>query len=88
MAKKYAIIGLGNFGFYVAKALFEEGHDVIAVDINQEAIQKIQPYCSQAILGDATQKDMIKTLGLEIIESQITGKGTIQLWVVNTDKKQ
>jgi len=75
MAKKYAIIGLGNFGFYVAKALFEEGHDVIAVDINQEAIQKIQPYCSQAILGDATQKDMIKTLGLEEMDAVIVSMG-------------
>jgi len=75
MAKKYAIIGLGNFGFYIAKALFEEGHDVIAVDINQEAIQKIQPYCSQAILGDATQKDMIKTLGLEEMDAVIVSMG-------------
>ena len=75
MAKKFAIIGLGNFGFYVAKALFEEGHDVIAVDINQEAIQKIQPYCSQAILGDATQKDMIKTLGLEEMDAVIVSMG-------------
>jgi len=75
MAKKYAIIGLGNFGFYVAKTLFEEGHDVMAVDINQDAIQKIQPYCSQAILGDATQKDMIKTLGLDEMDAVIVSMG-------------
>jgi len=61
MAKKYAIIGLGN--------------DVMAVDINQEAIQKIQPYCSQAILGDATQKDMIKTLGLDEMDAVIVSMG-------------
>ncbi|OQX85191.1 MAG: potassium transporter TrkA [Candidatus Latescibacteria bacterium 4484_7] len=75
MAKKYAIIGLGNFGFYVSKTLFEEGHDVVAVDIKEESIEKIRPYCSQAILGDATQKDMIKSLGLEEMDAVIVSMG-------------
>ena len=75
MAKKYATIGLGNFGFNVTKALFEEGHDVIAVDIDEDAIQRIQPYCTQAILGDATQKEMIRTLGLEEMDAAIVSMG-------------
>ena len=45
MPKKYATIGLGNFGFYVTRTLFEEGHDVIAVDKNGDRVQKIRPYC-------------------------------------------
>ena len=65
MADKYAVIGLGNFGFHVARTLFEEGHDVIAIDINDDMVQKIRPYCSQAVIADATQKEMLSTLGLE-----------------------
>ena len=75
MPKKYATIGLGNFGFYVTRTLFEEGHDVIAVDKNGDRVQKIRPYCSQAILGDATQKDMIKTLGLEEMDAVVISMG-------------
>ena len=75
MAHKYAVIGLGNFGFYVTRTLFEEGHDVIAIDRDDERIQKVRPYCSQAILGDVTQKDMVKTLGLEEMEAVIVSMG-------------
>lgn len=75
MGKKYVTIGLGNFGFNVTKTLFEEGHDVIAVDIDEEAIQHVQPYCTQAILGDATQKEMLRTLGLEDMEAAIVSMG-------------
>ena len=75
MPNKYATIGLGNFGFYVTRTLFEEGHDVIAVDKNGDRVQKIRPYCSQAILGDATQKDMVKTLGLEEMDAVVISMG-------------
>jgi trk system potassium uptake protein TrkA len=75
MGKKYLTIGLGNFGFNVTKTLFEEGHDVIAVDRDEEAIQRVQPYCTQAILGDATQREMIKTLGVEEMDAAIVSMG-------------
>ncbi len=75
MADKYAVIGLGNFGFYVTKTLFEEGHDVTAIDLDEEAIQKVRPFCSQSILGDATQKDMVTTLGLEEMDAVVVSMG-------------
>lgn len=75
MANKYAAIGLGNFGFYITRTLFEEGHDVIAVDKDEDRIQKIRPYCSQAILGDATLKDMIKAIGLEEMDAVVVSMG-------------
>jgi trk system potassium uptake protein TrkA len=76
MAKKYATIGLGNFGLNVTRTLFEEGHDVIAIDLDEEAVQRVQPYCTQAILADATQKDMVKTLGLEDMDAVVVSMGS------------
>ncbi len=75
MGNKYATVGLGNFGFYVTRTLFEEGHDVIAIDKNEERIQKIRPYCSQAIQGDATQKEMMKAIGLEEMDAVVVSMG-------------
>ena len=75
MAKKFATLGLGNFGFFLTKTLFEEGNDVIAVDRNQDRVQKVKPYCSQAILGDVTQKELINTLGLEEMDAVIVSMG-------------
>jgi trk system potassium uptake protein TrkA len=75
MPNKYAVIGLGNFGFHVARTLFEEGHEVIALDIEEDLVQKIRPYCSQAIIGDATQKEMLATLGLDEMDASIVSMG-------------
>ncbi len=75
MAKKFAVIGLGNFGFTAARVLFDEGHEVIAVDRDNDRVQKIMPFSSQAIIGDATQKEMLSTLGLEDMDAVIVSMG-------------
>jgi trk system potassium uptake protein TrkA len=75
MNKKYATIGLGNFGFNVTKTLFEEGHDVVAVDLDEDATQRVQPYCTQAIVADATQKETIRGLGLGEMDAVIVSIG-------------
>ncbi len=75
MTGKFAVIGLGNFGFHVAKTLFEEGNDVMALDKDEDMIQRIRPYCSQAIIGDATQKDLLLSLGLEQMDANIVSMG-------------
>jgi trk system potassium uptake protein TrkA len=75
MAKRFTVLGLGSFGFSVAKTLFEEGHDVIALDMDNELAQKIRPYCSQAIIGDATQKEMLATLGLDEMDAVVISMG-------------
>ena len=75
MAKKFTVLGLGSFGFSVAQTLFEEGNDVIALDVDNDLAQKIRPFCSQAIIGDATQKDMLATLGLDEMDAVVIGIG-------------
>jgi trk system potassium uptake protein TrkA len=75
MAKKFIVLGLGSFGFSVAQTLFEEGNDVIAMDMDNELAQKIRPYCTQAIIGDATQKDMLATLGLDEMDAVVINMG-------------
>ena len=75
MAKRFAVLGLGSFGFSVAQTLFEEGNDVIALDVDNDLAQKIRPFCSQAIIGDATQKDMLATLGLDEMDAVVVSLG-------------
>jgi trk system potassium uptake protein TrkA len=75
MSKKYMTIGLGNFGFNVTKTLFEEGHDVVAVDLDEDATQRVQPYCTQAVVADATQRETIRALGPEEMDAVIVSMG-------------
>ena len=74
--KRFAVIGLGKFGFHVAKALFESGNEVVAVDQDKNRIQEIDPFCTEAIVMDATDKERLNALGLENMDSVIISAGT------------
>lgn len=74
--KKFAVIGLGNFGFHVAKALYNDGNEVVAIDSDKGRIQSIDPYSSEAIVMDATDKEALRALGLEHMDGVIVSTGT------------
>jgi len=74
--KRFAVIGLGKFGFHAAKALFEDGNEVIAIDTDKSLVQAIDPHCTEAILLDAADKEALKSLGLESMDGVIVSTGT------------
>jgi len=74
--KRFAVIGLGRFGYYVAKNLFEDGNEVIAVDRNRDRVQAIDKHCSQAVVLDATDTEKLKALGLEEMDTVVVSTGT------------
>ena len=63
--KRVIVVGLGIFGFNIAKELYENGLEVIAIDKNKEPIQKIKDFSSRAILADATDKELLETIGIQ-----------------------
>jgi trk system potassium uptake protein TrkA len=73
--RHFAIIGLGSLGFYVAKRLYELGHDVIAIDINKDIVQEIRAFSTQAIIADAADKETMKSLGLEDVDVAVVSLG-------------
>ena len=76
MMKRFAVIGLGKFGFHIAKILFEEGHEVIAIDSDKNRVQAISSECSEAIVMDATDKEKLGTMGLEVMDAVVVSTGT------------
>lgn len=74
--KRFAVIGLGNFGFHAAKALFEEGNEVLAMDTDRVRVQAIDPYSTEAMVIDATDKEVLKSLCLEEMDAVIVSTGT------------
>lgn len=74
--KKYAVIGLGNFGFHAAKALGAEGNEVIAIDIDRAKVQAVDPYTTEALVLDAMDKEALQSLGLEEMEAVVVSTGT------------
>ena len=73
--KRFAVIGLGNFGFHAAKALFEDGNEVVAIDTDKGKVQAIDPYSTEAVVLDATDKEALKSLGLENMDGVIVSTG-------------
>jgi trk system potassium uptake protein TrkA len=63
--KRVVVIGLGIFGFNIAKDLYENGVEVIAVDKNKEVIQKIKGFSTKAILADGRDKDILESIGIQ-----------------------
>ena len=63
--KRVVVIGLGIFGFNIAKGLYENGIEVIAVDKNKDVIQKIKDFSTKAVLADGTDKEMMESIGIQ-----------------------
>jgi len=59
------VVGLGIFGYNIAKDLYESGMEVIAIDKNKEMIQKIKDHSTKAILADATDKSLLEAIGIQ-----------------------
>jgi trk system potassium uptake protein len=62
--RRAVVIGLGIFGYHIARALFESGFEVVAIDKNKEAIQRIRDYSNKAVLADGTDKEVMEEIGI------------------------
>nr|WP_296157221.1 TrkA family potassium uptake protein [uncultured Blautia sp.] len=62
--KNILLIGLGRFGKHIAKQLSQMGHEIMAVDINEERVDKILPFVTNAQIGDSTDAEFLKSLGI------------------------
>jgi trk system potassium uptake protein TrkA len=65
MQQRVVVIGLGIFGFNIVKELYENGFDVIAIDKNKEAIQRVRDHSTKAILADGTNKEIMEEIGIQ-----------------------
>ena len=63
--KRVVVIGLGIFGFNIARDLFENGLEVIAIDKDKEVVQKIRDFSTKAIVADCTDKEMMESIGIQ-----------------------
>ena len=62
--KSILLIGLGRFGKNIAIHLNKLGHQVMAVDDEEERVENVLPYVTNAQIGDSTNKDFLESLGI------------------------
>lgn len=73
--KSVLVIGIGRFGKHMSMKLTELGNDVLAVDTDEEAVNQILPYVSNAVIGDATNPQFIDSLGVNNFDLCIVAIG-------------
>ena len=73
--KTYIVIGLGKFGTQAAKRLCELGCEVLAMDRNSDLVQPISNLVTQAVVGDARDKEVLRALGAKDFECAIVAIG-------------
>lgn len=74
--KNYVVIGCGRFGSSVAKTLYSLGHEVLAIDKNEEKIQNIAEQVTHAVEADCTDENVLKSLGIRNFDVAVISIGS------------
>lgn len=74
--KSILLIGLGRFGKHVAMKLHSLGHQVMAVDDDEDRINDILPYVTNALIGDSTNETFLASLGISNFDVCIVAIGS------------
>jgi trk system potassium uptake protein TrkA len=64
MTKKIAVIGLGSFGESLCGELMAQGAEVLAIDTNDAAVQRVAVNVSQAVIADTADEQVARELDL------------------------
>ncbi len=62
--KNILLIGVGRFGRHIAAQLAQLGHQVMAVDTDEERINEVMPFVTNAQIGDSTNAAFLRSLGV------------------------
>ena len=73
--KSILLIGLGRFGKHVAMKLNALNHQVMAVDSDEERVNAVLPYVTNAQIGDSTNEEFLSSLGIRNFDACIVAIG-------------
>lgn len=73
--KQFAVVGLGRFGGSVCKELYKMGHEVLAIDINEDKIHNFANFSTHAVVANATDENALISLGIRNFEHVIVAIG-------------
>jgi trk system potassium uptake protein TrkA len=74
--KQVCVIGLGRFGSTVARELYQSGHDVLAIDVDESKIQEQLGKVTYAVRADATSESVLRELDIPDYDVVIVALGS------------
>ncbi|MCR5732887.1 MAG: TrkA family potassium uptake protein [Sphaerochaetaceae bacterium] len=63
--KSILLIGVNHFGSLLAEAFQRQGHQIMAIDKQEDRINAIMSYATDAKIGDSTNEEFLRSLGVE-----------------------
>lgn len=73
--KRFIVIGLGNFGSSVAAALYAHGHEVVAIDPDGNAVDRVSAQVTRAVVGDGRDLKTLERAGARDADVGIISTG-------------
>ena len=73
--KSVLLIGLGRYGRHVARKLHEQGNEVMAIDKNEELVNQVLPFVTNALIADSTDQSFLASLGVRNFDVAIVAIG-------------
>jgi trk system potassium uptake protein len=73
--QRFVVVGLGHFGGWAARALYAQGHDVIAIERSPQLADRFHDQVTVAVVGDATDRALLKQVGAADADAAIVSTG-------------
>lgn len=74
--KSFVVIGLGRFGTAIASELSALGHEVLAVDVDEERVQQVADHVTHAVTGDGRNIEVLRALGVRNFDCVVVAMGS------------
>ena len=85
MKEHVIVVGLGRFGSAVAREIEALGHEVLATDIDESAVNEIAPDVTHAVQVDASAEGALASIGAGDVATAIVGiSGTTEASIFAT----
>jgi trk system potassium uptake protein TrkA len=75
MKKAYAVIGLGRFGYSIAKTLADNKCEVIAIDRDEERVKKLSEFVTHAVQLEAMDEKSLRSVGIQNVDVAVVSIG-------------
>lgn len=75
MKKQIAVIGLGRFGASLAKTLARMGHEVLAIDTNEDKVEELADVVTHAVQANALDEAALVSLGMRNFDVVVVAIG-------------
>ena len=73
--RSFVVVGLGRFGTEAARKLYRQGCEVLAIDTDPNLVERVSDDVTQAVVGNAQDKEVLRALGVKDFDCAIVAIG-------------